>query len=289
MSKIALTYDDIQLIPSYSEVESRKNISLKTKLSTNFELDLPLVASPMDTVCEKDMAYQLWLMGGVGCIHRFMSIEEQCKEVERLRYSMMITSSRQYSEKHTPIMAAVGSNGDYLERSKELIKVGVNVIVIDVAHGHHLNVKNAISSIKEIANTLGVTVDVIAGNIATAQAAIDLQDWGADGLRVGIGGGCFTPNMLVKTTNGLQSIKDIKIGDIVYTHTGKEQPVINKMTFERDEEIISINNIDCTKNHEFYVVNKKYQSLIHSDEDIHKYGEWIPAGNLNKNYLLVEL
>lgn len=205
MSKIALTYDDIQLIPSYSEVESRKNISLRTKLSTNFYIDLPLVASPMDTVCEKDMAYQLWLMGGVGCIHRFMSIEEQCKEVERLRYSMMITSSRQYSEKHTPIMAAVGSNGDYLERAKELIRVGVNVIVIDVAHGHHLNVKNAISSIKEIANTLGVTVDVIAGNIATEQAAIDLQDWGADGLRVGIGGGSLCTTR-IKTGFGVPNV-----------------------------------------------------------------------------------
>lgn len=208
MNKIAITYDDIQLIPSFSQVESRKNISLRTKLSTNFEIDLPLVASPMDTVCEKNMAYQLWLMGGVGCIHRFMSIEEQCKEVEKLRYNMTVTSSRQYSEKDTPIMAAVGANGDYLERTKELIKVGVNVIVIDVAHGHHLNVKNAISSIKDISNTLGITVDVIAGNIATAQAAIDLQDWGADGLRCGIGNGSLCTTR-IKTGFGIPTVTSL--------------------------------------------------------------------------------
>ena len=184
-NRIALTYDDITLVPSFSEVESRKQISLRTRLSRCFEIDLPLVASPMDTVCEKDMAYQLWHMGGVGCIHRFMTIEEQASQIERLRYSMLITSSRQFIEGTTPIMAAVGSNGDYLERAKALISVGANVLIIDVAHGHHVNVRRAIEAIKGI----HPEVDIIAGNIATKEAALDLQNWGADGLRVGIGGG----------------------------------------------------------------------------------------------------
>lgn len=204
MPKLALTYDDITLVPSYSEIETRKNISLRTKLSKNFEIDLPLVASPMDTVCEKDMAYQLWLMGGVGCIHRFMSIEEQAEQVKKLRYSMMVTSSRCYDEKTTPIMAAIGSNGDFLERANVLIAHGVNVLIIDVAHGHHVNVKRAIETLKEDYPD----VDIIAGNIATDVAAIDLQLWGADGLRVGIGGGSLCTTR-IKTGFGVPNVTSI--------------------------------------------------------------------------------
>jgi IMP dehydrogenase len=84
-----------------------------------------------------------------------------------------------------PICAAVGANGDFLERAQELVRKGVNVILIDVAHGHHVNVKHAIEKIK----LLNSKVDVIAGNIATAEAATDLVNWGADALRVGVGGG----------------------------------------------------------------------------------------------------
>lgn len=211
MKKLALTYDDIQLIPSYSEIESRKKINLCTKLSTHFDLDLPLVAAPMDTVCEKDMAYSLWSAGGVGCIHRFMSIEEQCNVVERLKYSMMITSSRRYVENRTPIMAAIGANGDYLERSMSLIKSGVNVLVIDVAHGHHLIVKNAITNIRKSISELypDKTIDIIGGNIATAQAAYDLQEWGVDGLRIGIGGGSLCTTR-IKTGFGVPNVTCIE-------------------------------------------------------------------------------
>ena len=78
MTSPALTYDDIQLVPGFSSVSSRQKIKLETKLSRNHNLLMPLVASPMDTVCEEEMAYKMFLMGGVGCIHRFMSIDDQC-------------------------------------------------------------------------------------------------------------------------------------------------------------------------------------------------------------------
>lgn len=292
MNKNALTYDDIQLVPSFSTVESRKNISLRTKLSTNFEIDIPLVASPMDTVCEKDMAYRMWVMGGVGCIHRFMTITEQCEEVKKLVSNIKVNLANTIDDfdiiksvfEKTPIMAAIGSNGDFLERAIALSEVGANVLIIDVAHGHHINVKRAIEAIK----ASNIKVDVIAGNIATAQAAIDLQEWGADGLRVGIGGGCFTPGMKVKTSEGYVSIVDVKIGDKVYSHNGKLNEVLNKFEFDRDEEIMIINDIECTKNHEFYVVNKKYKSII-DETNISEYDEWIPAENLTDDYFLVEI
>ena len=80
----ALTYDDIQLVPAYSEIKSRQSINLKTMLTKRYGLLQPLVASPMDTVCGYEMAYKMVVMGGVGCIHRFMSIEEQSKMMKSL-------------------------------------------------------------------------------------------------------------------------------------------------------------------------------------------------------------
>lgn len=288
--KLALTYDDIQLVMKYSEVESRRNISLVTQLTKNFKLMTPLVAAPMDTVCEFKMAKKLTQLGGAGVIHRFMSINEQVKNVENL---VSYINGEGYDEisniwniptSEIPIVAAIGSNGDFLERTKALVNAGANVVVIDVAHGHHVNVKRAIEAIRNE----NIKVDIIAGNIATAEAAIDLQNWGADGLRIGIGGGCFTPNMKVKTDNGYKPISEINIGDYVYSHNGELNQVLNKLEFDRNEEIVVVNDIECTKNHEFYVVHKKFKDII-NETNIDEYAEWISAGVLNDDYLLVEV
>lgn len=198
MSKLALTYDDIQLVPSYSEIESRKKIDLKTSLTSRYSMDIPLVASPMDTVCESDMAIKFLQAGGVGFIHRFMSIQDQKNEVIKVNvYKKTVLPEKHY----IPIAASVGANGDFLERAMELIDGGVNVILIDVAHGHHKNVKEAIRQIKN----LNIEIDVIAGNIATSEAAESLQKWGADGLRVGIGGGSLCTTR-VKTGFGIPNV-----------------------------------------------------------------------------------
>ena len=160
---INLTYDDIQLVPGYSEISSRKNIDLKTKITTRFELQMPLVAAPMGTVCEFAMANEMRKMGGVGCLHRFMSVENQVSIVKQL------TTARNEDKINMPIMAAVGANGDFFERAQALVNAGAEIILIDVAHGHHKNVKDSIEKIKSIHSA----IDVIAGNIATAKAAIE--------------------------------------------------------------------------------------------------------------------
>ena len=214
MNNLALTYDDIQLVPSYSEISSRKNINLKTLITRRYGLKIPLVASPMDTVCELEMAYKLANMGGIGCIHRFMSIDNQKEIIYRLYKKLhscttecwgIMDDTWHAKIKEIPIMAAVGANGDYLERAQELIKEGANIILIDVAHGHHINVKMAIENIKLISSD----VDVVAGNIATKKAAEDLCNWGADGLRVGIGGGSLCTTR-IKTGFGLPNVSSLQ-------------------------------------------------------------------------------
>jgi len=215
MASLALTYDDIQLVPGFSSILSRQNISLATRLSRNHNLLIPLVASPMDTVCEEDMAFKMFCLGGVGCIHRFMSIEEQCKQVKFIR-------SKIYGEgfggpfenwgedygpgkKEIPIMAAIGVGEEGIRRADNLIEAGVNILLIDVAHGHHQNVIDMVKYCKE----KYPRVDVIAGNIATAEAAEDLQNAGADGLRVGIGGGSLCTTR-IKTGFGIPNVTCIE-------------------------------------------------------------------------------
>ena len=215
MTSPALTYDDIQLVPGFSSVSSRQKIKLETKLSRNHNLLMPLVASPMDTVCEEDMAYKMFLMGGVGCIHRFMSIDDQCKQIEVLRYKIYGEGfggpfenwGEDYGsgKKAIPIMAAIGVGEEGMSRADALVQSGVNVLLIDVAHGHHQNVIDMISYCKEN----HPKVDVIAGNIATAEAAEDLQNAGADGLRVGIGGGSLCTTR-IKTGFGIPNVTCIE-------------------------------------------------------------------------------
>lgn len=211
MSKQALTYDDIQLVPSYSNVASRKSIDLSTQLTKRYGLRMPLVASCMDTVCESEMAIAIAEMGGVGCIHRFLTIQHQAEEVALTLAAFSTASIQQLWNvndenwkfaKAIPLVAAVGANGDYLERAIALVNAGANIILIDVAHGHHENVKQSLLALRK---ALPSHVDLIAGNIASAQAAQDLEAWGADGLRVGVGGGSLCTTRL-KTGFGVPNV-----------------------------------------------------------------------------------
>ncbi|CAB4142514.1 GuaB IMP dehydrogenase/GMP reductase [uncultured Caudovirales phage] len=208
--KVALTYDDIQLVPAYSEIGSRRDIRLCTHVTRHYGIVQPLVASPMDTVCDSEMAIAMMELGGLGIIHRFMTIEQQRNEVARVLSARTIELYKKLGVTNTnwhgnllqiPIAAAVGANGDFYERAKALVEAGADIILIDVAHGHHKNVRDAIKRIKSI----DPYIDVIAGNIATAKAAEDLIAWGADGLRVGVGGGSLCTTR-VKTGFGVPNV-----------------------------------------------------------------------------------
>jgi len=229
--KKTLTFDDVNIVPKYSEVMSRENVDLTTKFTKLKELQIPIVSSPMDTVTGGKMAEAMMELGGVGVIHRFNTIEEQSKMMKSLHYkwdSFFNTNDgkersadNDYDEwyrkvklwnkppsksdfedlkdcwlfaddiaemdrqwRNKPLCAAVGVTGDYLERVKELILNGCNVIFIDVAHGHHKLVGDAINTIKGENN-----VEVVAGSVATKQGVSYLCEGGADAIRIGIGNG----------------------------------------------------------------------------------------------------
>ena len=300
--KEGLTFDDVLLVPKYSDITSRTQTNLSTKLSRNISLNIPFVSANMDTVTESSMAVAMARAGGIGIIHRFLTIQEQANEILKVKRSgsvmienpytisldKSIQDAQEYAEdkeisgllvvdsdsklvgivterdllfadlsgnirdimtkdvvtakpgvtldeakqllhqhrieklpivddsglitglitskditintdfpnaskdkKGSPLVgAAVGVKGDFLERSESLLDAGVDVLVVDIAHGHS---ENAISTIKNIKKAFP-DCELIAGNIATAQGAEDLIKAGVDAVKVGVGSGsiCIT-------------------------------------------------------------------------------------------------
>lgn len=178
--EVSLTFDDIQILPKYSEIQSRSECNISTKVTKTFKIDKPYISAPMDTVTGYEMAKRMMELSGLGCIHRFMSIDESVEIVEKLKYDRGFLGKYKY-----PICASVGVTEGEKERVDKLINAGCDIILIDVAHGNTIMTKNMIKYIKEVDEF----VNVIAGNVATAEGARNLILWGADAIRCGIGGG----------------------------------------------------------------------------------------------------
>lgn len=208
--KFAYTFDDLQIIPRYSEVESRSQCNLTARFTKQYKLGTPLVASPMDTVTEYNMALAMASHGGVGIIHRFMKIEEQAKQGRRLK------------EQEKLVAAAIGATGDFKERAQELVNGGVIVLLIDVAHGNTAQVRDAIKWCKE---NLPQYVDVIAGNVATYEGAKNLALWGADAIRVGIGNGSLCETR-IRTGVGIPQVTALIESVRAVEESGIDVPII---------------------------------------------------------------
>jgi len=322
--KEGLTFDDVLLVPKYSDITSRSQTSLKTKLSQNISINIPFVSANMDTVTESSMAVTMARAGGIGIIHRFLTIQEQSNEVLKVKRSGSVMIENPYSisldksvqdaldyagdkeisgllvvdsnsklvgiiterdllfadpylkiqdvmtkdvvtakpgvtldeskeilHKHRieklPIVddsgiikglitskditnnadfpnaskdrkgrplvgAAVGVKGDFLERSESLLDSGVDVLVVDIAHGHS---ENAMSTVRNIKKAFP-DCELIAGNIATAHGAEDLIKSGVDAVKVGVGSGsiCITRVITGSGVPQLTAVMDCaKIGN----------------------------------------------------------------------------
>jgi IMP dehydrogenase len=206
----AYTFDDIQIIPKYSEVDSRGKCNLVTNFTKQYKIGTPLVASPMDTVTEYNMAVTIGSYGGVGVVHRFMTIERQANQVRKIK------------EQEKLVAAAIGATADYKERAQELVNAGAIVLLIDVAHGNTKQVKDAISWCKE---NLPNYVDVIAGNVATYEGAKNLVEWGADAIRVGIGNGSLCETR-IRTGIGIPQVTALIDCVRAVEESGIDAPII---------------------------------------------------------------
>jgi len=176
---LALTFNDVLLKPGYSGF-NRADINLATQLTKNIPLTTPIISAPMDTVTEHQLAIALAKRGGIGFIHRNLSITDQASEVKKVK------------KQHMLVGAAVGSSAGYEKRMEALVSAGVDVLLVDSAHGYAEKVIAATRYAKK-----HFKVDVIAGNIATAEGAEALIEAGADGLRVGMGPGAICSTRII--------------------------------------------------------------------------------------------
>ena len=328
----ALTFDDVLLVPGYSDITA-KDVSLKSRLTRNIGLNIPLVSAAMDTVTEARLAIALAQEGGIGIIHKSMSIEKQALEVRAVKkfesgvvkdpitidasapVSALLSLTREHNISGVPVLdngelvgivprrdvrcepsldlpvsaimtpkdrlvtvreganadeikallhrhriekvlvvnadfelrglitvkdidkaekypnackddqgrlrvgASVGTSADTDERIIALVREGVDVLVVDTAHGHSRNVLNRVRQIK----AQFPEVDVIGGNIATAEAALALAKAGADGIKVGIGPGSICTTRIV-TGIGVPQIS--AVANVVEALASYQIPVI---------------------------------------------------------------
>lgn len=176
---LGLTFDDVLLLPGYTDF-SRSEINLSTNLTKRIKLTLPFVSAPMDTVCESKLAIALGSLGGIGIIHRNLSVGDQAIEVVKVKKKRLLAG------------AAIAAK-EYQQRAKALVEAGVDVIVIDSAHGYTKAIIEATSFIKKTYPK----IEIIAGNIATYNGALALIKAGADGLRVGMGPGAICTTRVI--------------------------------------------------------------------------------------------
>ena len=200
--KSSVCFDDVLLTPRYSSIKSRKEVDVSSPMANiSYVPAIPIVASPMDTITEYEMAMQMIRLGGIGVIHRYNTIEEQRKVVSDVCESLINENSTSTSA----IAAAIGVSGDYLERAQSLYNAGARILCVDIAHGHHILMKSALQNLRA---TFGNRVHLMAGNVATLQAFNDLADWGANSIRVGIGGGSICSTR-IQTGHGMPTLQSV--------------------------------------------------------------------------------
>tara|TARA_B100001121_G_scaffold256469_1_gene234348 strand:+ start:3544 stop:4620 length:1077 start_codon:yes stop_codon:yes gene_type:complete len=179
--KEALTFDDVTLAPKYSSILPSE-VDTSTELSKYLKLKIPILSSAMDTVTESKMAISIAKAGGIGIIHRNLSIKKQIAEIKKVK------------KKNFLVGAAVGAGPNEFHRAKDILKEGVDLIVVDTAHGHTKRVSEMIKLIKKIKHK---KTALCAGNIATSDAAKFLIKLGVDIIKVGIGPGSICTTRLV--------------------------------------------------------------------------------------------
>ena len=194
-AKKGLTFDDVLLIPAESHVLPNE-VDLSTKLADNIKLNIPLISAGMDTVTEGAMAIAMALQGGLGVVHKNMSIQAQAGEVANVKSVVVPSNATKAAvddQNRLLCAAAVGVTSDTFERAEALLEAGADAIVIDTAHGHSAGV---LRKIKEIHDHFPKQT-LIAGNVATGDATRALFDAGVYVVNVGIGPGSICTTRIV--------------------------------------------------------------------------------------------
>lgn len=177
-----LTFDDVLIVPAKSDVRSRRDPNLTTQLTKKRKMEIPIISANMDTITEVDMAVAMGKLGGLGILHRFISIEEQVRQIRLIKEAGIQN-----------ISASIGVGDEFKDRAKSLIQAGVEILTIDIAHGHSVQMMETMKWLKDH----HPDIEIIAGNLATPEAAKDLIESGADAIKVGIGPGSMCTTRII--------------------------------------------------------------------------------------------
>jgi IMP dehydrogenase len=191
----ALTYDDVLLVPQFSDIESRSEVDLSVDLGNGVLLGRPIISSPMDTITEDRMAVTMDTLQMAGIIHRYNTPQQQAEMVRKVK------------DRHAAnVGAAIGVTGDFEERAALQVAAGASIICLDVAHGQHSLMRKAL----KILRVKFPDIHLMAGNVATREGFDALAEWGANSVRCNIGGGsiCTTRIQTGHGVPGLHTIMD---------------------------------------------------------------------------------
>lgn len=195
-----LTFDDVIMVPRHSEITSRKDPSLKTQITKNYALDIPVVTANMDTITEVEMACTLAKLGGLGILHRFMSSEDQVRMVKKIQKFQKDNGLPEL------VAASIGVKEDGQKRAELLADAGVQILTVDIAHGDSVMMLDTLEYVKKTFPH----IDVIAGNVATPDGVQRMIDRGADAVKVGIGPGSMCTTRII-TGHGVPQLTAVAL------------------------------------------------------------------------------
>ena len=276
----ALSYDQVYLIPQYSPVHSRSEISTAVKFGPR-TFKTPAVPANMKCTIDDDKAKWMSENGHFYIMHRFgETVETKYDDM----YKFVFKANYQ---KWKTISISVGVQPEDQQFLLDCInaELQIDYITLDIAHADSIRAKEMLLWIKS-QDFGAINPFVIVGNVATPEAVANLTDWGADAIKCGIAGGCFIDGTKVMTQTGEKNIEDIQVGEYVKTHAENYRTVVATSRYNPNEPTIKINDIECTVNHKFYVIRKIHRHLSEKS-DIEKYAIWVEAGKLNEDYLLI--
>ena len=179
------SFDDVMIVPTYSEIRSRKEPDTRSYIAKSIELDIPIISSPMDTVTGAKMAFAMGINGGLGILHRFMSKEEQALAIE----DIISQNTEMIGSRSAKIVPAIGIGREERKRFvylRDRFRDSITAVAIDIANG---NSSYMVEMIRWVEKETSGNIPIIAGNVATGSGFIRLAEAGASAVRVGIGGG----------------------------------------------------------------------------------------------------
>lgn len=268
-----LSFDDVYIIPKASELKSRSEVNLDiayiTKHSKKRLYGRPIMISNMDGIGTIEMAEAVYPQRIFTLLTKF---EDRKHIANFLRNKESEYTFVSIGESNEDILSLKYIFSDSLYTPK---------ILVDCANAYRYSF---LDSIKRIRDLMPEAV-IMAGNVCTPDGVENLVKAGSDIVRCGIANGCFVGNTLVRTSNGLKPIKDVKVGDNVLTHKNRYREVVGTKT-KTGDNLYKINDQTCTGNHEFYVLHRRYVELVNED-NVHQYAEWIPAEKLTKDFLII--